>query len=778
MRKEKNRQLAAIMFTDIVGYTALMQKDEAAAGEVRAYHRSRFEHFHRIHQGKIIQYFGDGTLSIFQSAINAVECAIAIQRSMQEEKGVPLRIGLHVGDIVLDGSEVYGDGVNLAARIESMGVGGAILVSARLNEDLKNQPHIQTISMGRFHMKNVEEPVEVFAVDAEGIHLPKVEELDGKGKREDKSIAVLPFRNMSADQELEYFSDGMTEEIINALTRVEKLKVTSRTSSFYFKDRDIPVRQIGEELMVSTILEGSVRLSGSKMRITAQLIDVADDFHFWSETYDRPVDDVFAVQDEISLKIADKLREHLGHLEIQDHLVDAPSVPVDVYREYLKSRYHILKMTKPEIKLGIAILDKVIARQPDYAYAHLGMNMAYTLLGTLGLMPVMEAFGKGHEYLQKAIEIDPNLPECQLQLSWKSFLQDWDMEAAYTHLAQVRAIRPIVDYFQTMTSILVAEGRFDAAMHYIDTAFRMDPFSEINHHLKGYIFYCQESWEEAIPHFNKSIELKPDGQVSVLYRGQALLLMGREVEALDYFTGLPEDPSGDLVKLGGITMAQIALGRLDEAGKGMEILEKALDSDIMGRATNLLILCHTMLGNDDQALDLLQQGLDNHLPMMAYLYVEPMLNPIRSLPRFRKMMQVIFREKVPLDDQRRKYASEIFTQEELTTLQIRLNDLMEREKPYLNPELSLRGLAASMDLTPNQMSRLLNEGFEQNFSEYINSLRLNAFMETAKDPSKRHLSILGMAYESGFNSKTVFNTFFRKETGMTPSAWLKEVAGE
>jgi len=244
MKEKKVRQLAAIMFTDIVGYTALMQGDEAVATSIRARHREVFRQQHELHQGKIIQYYGDGTLSVFKSAIEAAECAIDIQRLLQEGNPVPLRIGLHMGDIVFNKTEVYGDGVNVASRIQSMGVAGAILLSGKLNDELKNHHDISTVSAGHFELKNIAHPVEVFAITNDGIIVPQPLELNGKQKIINKTIAVLPFVNMSTSAENEYFSDGITEEIINALSKIKSLKVTSRTSSFFFKNKSIPIKQI------------------------------------------------------------------------------------------------------------------------------------------------------------------------------------------------------------------------------------------------------------------------------------------------------------------------------------------------------------------------------------------------------------------------------------------------------------------------------------------------------------------------------------------------------
>ncbi|MFT4667722.1 MAG: adenylate cyclase [Polaribacter sp.] len=777
MKEKKTRRLSAIMFTDIVGYTALMQQDEQTAARVRARHREVFDQQHEVHKGEILQYFGDGTLSVFQSGVKAVECAVAIQKAMQQGELVPLRIGLHMGDIIFDGTDVFGDGVNFASRIESMGTAGAVLISGTLNEELKNQKQISTTSLGYFELKNIGNPVEVFAVSNEGIKIPERSELKGKQKpkQENKTIAVLPFVNMSAKEENEYFSDGMTEEIINALAKIKGLKVTSRTSSFFFKNKTISISEVGQELNVSTILEGSVRLSGNKMRITAQLIDVADDFHFWSETFDRSMEDIFAVQDEVSLLIADKLREHIGHFEIGDRLVDAPDVPVEIYKLYLKGKYHLQKMDKPNLEKGISILKEVIEDQPKFALGYISIHQGYTLLGAYGLAPAKEAFTTGQPFLDKAIELNPNLPECQLSLSHISFLQRWDLATTYLHLNKSFEIRPTVEYYQTMALTLVAEGKFTAAINYVDIALQLDPISSASYNLKGFIFYASEKFEKAIEWYEKSISLNPGFVVSTLYLGQTLLLMGRSKEALVFFQNLPPDKPGDLVKLGGTTLAYAALGDTVQTEAGIAELDALLETDLVERALNFLILCQTILGNQEAAIQLIEQGQGYRLPMMVYLSIEPFLKPLRSVPRFQELMREVLGEKTTFGLTKRKYKQSLLNKDLLEKHQQRLGILMSENKPYLDPNLTLRNLAQTLEIPSNQLSQLLNEGFHKNFAEYINTYRLEAFKSKAADPKQQHLTILALAYDSGFNSKTVFNTFFKKMMGKTPKVYWKEV---
>ena len=770
----KNRRLVAIMFTDIVGYTALMQEDEALAAAARAKHRQVFEEVHQTYHGEILQYFGDGTLSVFQSGVEAVECAMVIQKQLMTGDTIPLRIGLHIGDIVFDGTEIYGDGVNVASRIESMGVAGAILLSGKLNDDLKNQQQISTKSLGHFDFKNIKDPVEVFAVSNEGINFPDHSELKGKQKQTTKTIAVLPFVNMSSNEENEYFCDGMTEEIINALAKIKGLRVTSRTSSFFFKNKKRSIRQVGEELNVSTILEGSIRLSGNKMRITAQLIDVAEDFHFWSETFDRSIDDIFAVQDEISLLIADKLREHIGHFEIEDHLIDAKDVSVEIYKRYLKSRYHLLKMTKPDLEKGMSLLEEIIEEQPDFALAHLGMHLGYTLQGMLGLLPAYDAFTKGQPFLDKAIVLDENLPECQLHLSYDAFLQKWDFPAAYRHLKKSFDIRPTVEYYQSMASTLVAERKFAAAANYIETALQLDPFSEINYHLKGFILFCREDYSKAIECFKKAVELKPGFIVSTVYWGQALLLMGKEKEGLSFFENLPED-DGDLTKLSYTTLAYISAGETALAEAGVAKLKAALDTDLAGMAVNSLMLCYASQGDQEATIDMIERGIALRLPMMVYVYAEPIFKPLHGIPRFQELVKQLLGEGTSFDISTRKYKKSLLDEKLIEEYKAQLESLMSTSKPYLDPNLTLRDLARMMDLPANHLSQLLSEGFDKNFSTYINTYRLETFKAKIVDPALQHLTILALAYESGFNSKTVFNSFFKKVMGMTPKAYLRSM---
>ncbi|HET6723273.1 MAG TPA: adenylate/guanylate cyclase domain-containing protein, partial [Chitinophagaceae bacterium] len=313
---DQRRQLSAILFTDIEGYSAVLEQSEQKAMEIKDRHRHILQKDHEKFNGHVIQYYGDGTLSTFNSIVDAAKCALSMQVQYLQSPKINVRMGLHIGDIIYNDDSIFGEGVNLASRIESLGVAGCVLISDRANEELQNHPEIKTRSVGIYNFKNINRPVEVFALEHEGLLVPAANTLKGKTKEEkvqkghpikktflpkvsSKSIAVLPFVNMSNDPEQEYFSDGMAEEIINSLSQIKDLKVAGRTSTFRFKGKNIDLRTLGDQLGVSTVLEGSVRRQGNKLRVTAQLVKVEDGFHLWSEKFDRDMGDIFAIQDEI-----------------------------------------------------------------------------------------------------------------------------------------------------------------------------------------------------------------------------------------------------------------------------------------------------------------------------------------------------------------------------------------------------------------------------------------------------------------------------------------------
>lgn len=587
-----------------------------------------------------------------------------------------------------------------------------------------------------------------------------------------KSIAVLPFVNMSNDINNEYFCDGLTEEIINALAKIKQLSVTSRTSSFYFKNKTVTVEQIREKLNVATFIEGSVRTSKRKMRITVQMIDTLEDFHFWSEVFDRNPEDVFEIQEEISHFIAEKLREHIGHLEIEDKLIERYEVPVPVYREYLKGRYYLMKLDYDSSLKAIEIFKSIIERSPNFVNPYLDINQAYTFMGTMGLLPAFEAFQKAQSFFEKARSLSPNSSRVQLNLAWIECWQNWNLKKAYEHANKALETQPTDEIYLTISNLLTVEGKLGPAQNYIDKALELDPFSSINHHYKGFLYYLQEDYDKAKRYLEKALELNPNLPFPPIYIGNSLLLSGKPIEALSYFNTLSGISIKDLTKLGGKTMCYAVLGERTKCDDGIKELESYLTSDLVEKALIFLILVYALLENEDKVLEYVKEAFNNHLPLVLLLNPSPVLKSFKNNQQYKDIMLRAIPDNVNYK-QKKKYKQALLDTNEVTRYSKELKQIMMDYKLYLNPDLSLKDLASYLDLPANYVSQLLNLGFQKNFSEYINTFRINEFKERILLEENKGLTIMAIAYDSGFNSKTVFNTFFKKIEGVTPNAYLK-----
>jgi len=768
----KKRELAAIMFTDIVGYTALMQGDEDYAVRIRKKHREIFQTKHKLYKGEIVQYYGDGTLSVFKSAVEAVECAIEIQQLLQKGDPVNVRIGLHLGDIVFDNVEVYGDGVNFASRIENLGVGGAILISGKLNEELKNHKTISTISLGSFELKNIDQPVEIFAVSNKGITIPEPFALKGK-IRTSKTIAVLPFVNMSTSKENEYFSDGITEEIINALAKIDSLKITSRTSSFFFKGKNLPIPEIGKKLNVSTILEGSVRLSGDSVRITAQLIQVEEDFHFWSETWDRKLENIFEIQDEISLLIADKLREHFGHFEIQERLVNKQTEVIGAYEYCLKAKFYQNKWNPEDVKKAIAYYEKALALDANYTEAILGLADSYSFLGTMGAMSFEEAWGKTIKLTQQALALNDQLSGVHYQLGNQAFFVECDYNKSLQEMLRASQLNPNNAEVQQFLSFLyILAGERKMARKHLDLALAINPLSEETQFFNAYFHYMVEDYEVSLKLLDKCLSVNDKNIPAHSVKTICLLMLGEYDNVINYYNYLPSEVIVQGEKIGTIG---IAYALQNEAIKTVEYLaqlkEQAKDPDGFA-ADSYLFMMYANTGDIDNAFKWVANAIETKSPLLALRYADPLVSAIKSDPRYKQFHKIIFKTEAATKKVSQKKV--LLNAQDTISFTSRLLAYIKEKEPFLDPGLSLRILAKQIQMHPNQLSWLLNESIGKNFNEFINHYRIETFKLIAKDPKNTNLTIEGLAYDSGFNSKTVFNTYFKKETGLTPKQFLKQ----
>ncbi|WP_431134671.1 helix-turn-helix domain-containing protein [Psychroserpens mesophilus] len=583
-----------------------------------------------------------------------------------------------------------------------------------------------------------------------------------------KSIAVLPFVNMSSDADNEYFSDGITEEIINALTKIKHLKVIARTSSFVFKGKDIDIREIGRQLNVNTILEGSIKKSQDKVRITAQLIDVSDGIHYWSKKYDRDLVNIFDLEDEISLAIADEVRNNFGHFEVQDHLIKQPTNNVDAYQLFLKGRSLQLKWTPESIKEAITFYDKAIALDINYAKAYYANLQCYGLLAMWGYMPYQEAMELAISNFLIAKEIDTSLPEYPLSFVGKFFWEEWDFKNAFIHINKVLEINPNhIDGLEAMAELCIALGYFDKALIFANKLLEVDPLSANNHYTLAHIFYYKHQFDKALEAVNYALTLNPQLELAHHLKCFCLIWLNKKQEFTEHIhhTTLNEEKKllFNLINKKAVEIPHQIINKWIEDYKKQTMLVPY----------DLFVLANSV--HKEQGLMRLKEMINHRRGQVINFRQEPFLQPLHNIKGFSELHQSnLFVEdvKVPSKDEE-NIASNILDNQQIETLKKELLAYFEEEEPFLNPQLSLKFVADVLELNTNKISYLINKVFNLNFNEFVNSYRLNHFKTIALDSKNSHLTILGLAYDSGFNSKSVFNTYFKKIEDVTPSAWLK-----
>ncbi|MGB0807074.1 MAG: adenylate cyclase, partial [Salibacteraceae bacterium] len=339
-----------------------------------------------------------------------------------------------------------------------------------------------------------------------------------------KTIAVLPFVNRSTSKDNEFFSDGITEEIINALGQIKGLKVTSRTSSFAFKNEDLPIPQIAEKLKVSTILEGSVRLSGKKVRITAQLIDAIEDSQFWSDSWDRSIENIFEVQDEISLLIADKLREHFGHLEIQEHLFIPQTESVDAYSYSLQATFYKNKWNPDDVNKSIELYKKGLQLDAHHTSSLLGLADAYSFLAMVGFMDFVEAWKLTEQYINQALKINANLPSAYYLMANHAIFTECDFKKAFEYTKKSIIIQPnYVEGQQFLSFLYIIAGKEKLARKHLKIAIDINPLSQETWFYNGYIDYMSGNYSKALSKMDECMEANPNNIPAISVKSLCLI---------------------------------------------------------------------------------------------------------------------------------------------------------------------------------------------------------------------------------------------------------------
>ena len=588
------------------------------------------------------------------------------------------------------------------------------------------------------------------------------------------SVAVLPFRNISPSEDYEFFSDGITEEIINALSKVEQLKVTSRTSSFYFKNHQTSIKEISNQLDVSIILEGSVRINQDKLRISAQLINVEEDSNFWSETWDRTLENIFEVQDEISLLIADKLREDLGHLEISDHLVESSTANLKAYQHHLKGQYHINKWNPEDVNIAIKEFEKAVALDDQLIDSYVGIADAYSFMAVAGFAPREEAWMKANEAMQVAIRLDPNHAGLNFMLANQAFFTEGDYAKALEYGLKSLASKPTFSQSHRMMSFFYTlPGNLKKAQTHILFAKSIDPLNPETRFFEANYYYQAGDYSKSLAMIEDLLRENEKNLPAIVVRLWILIKENRLEAATAAIENTPIELLTPDERLGLLCLVDLAGG--NTSSPLLSELEAHAKAPIAHHAHSYLFIAYTFLERNDDAFKVLEKLFDQKSSILLLGFGDPLSEKIRTDERYMQYHARVYPEVVQGIPAKKSRPNSLDEQTAQSII-AKLKAYMEAEDPYLNPALTLRGLANQLSIHPNQLSRLLNENIGKNFNEYINQMRIEHFKELVVDPANSHISLIGLAYESGFNSKTVFNTTFKKMVGMTPGAFQKSQA--
>jgi adenylate cyclase len=618
------RRLSAIFAADIVGYSRLMGIDEAGTlNRFKCYRSELIDPLIHDHKGRTFKLTGDGMLVEFASVVNAVACAADIQRGMAErnqsvakDHRIDLRIGINLGDIIVEDGDIFGDGVNIAARLEGIAAAGCIAVSASVRDQVGSRLNLKFVDKGEHSLKNIKQNIRVYTIgfDSASSTETTAQTIVGPLDQEQKLIAVLPFTNMSRDPEQEYFSDGITEDIITDLSKISSLHVVARNTVFTYKGRSVKIKQVAQELGVRYVLEGSVRKVGARVRISGQLIDALHGGHIWAERYDRDLTDIFSIQDEITHAIVSELKIKLLPEE-KKAIETEPTGNVEAYTYYLRGRQFSHAWTKSYLHLARRMFCKAVELDPDYARAYAGIADCEAALRDW--QPDDFPLERISAMAAKALDLDPDLAEAHASRGLALHQAGHDDDAAAS--------------FERALGI--DQGLHEANFHY------------------ARFFYMRGNFKSAVHYFKRAAELKPDDYLSPIHLMSAYRSLGKGAETESWARvgvwraeqALTKNPENS----GPAHRGALAWAHLGEPQRAREWAERALAIDPDDVVAQYNVACvYSIIGETEKAIQFLQVVL----PKSSYYQTmwfknDSDLNAIRGDVRFLKMFDLIEEEK-------------------------------------------------------------------------------------------------------------------------------------
>lgn len=668
----QSRQLAAIMFTDIVGYTALMGEDEQKAFELLNKNREIHQPIIKMHEGKLIKELGDGILASFPNVSDALFAAIKIQQACSASKELSLRIGIHEGEIILENNDIYGDAVNIASRIQTLGTPGSILFSKKVADEIKNKSEFHTVSLGSFEFKNVNAPIEVFALTNDGFPVPKRSRMEGKLKKKnyknrnvlvslsfillavaaffiykkiieknneagiDKSIAVLPFVDMSAGRDQEYFSDGLSEELLNLLSKISELKVIGRTSSFSFKGKNEDLRSIAQKLGVAHILEGSVRKEGNRIRVNAQLIKATDGSNLWSETYDRELEGIFKLQDEIAGEVVKQLKLKL-FVPLNS---TAYFTNTQAYNLLLQGDYLVEKRDKESLVKALDFYLQALDIDSTNGRIWAAVAECYHLQSNWLWRDRFQGYEKARDAAIKSITLDSTQAKGHRVLGMVKMLWDFDWPGAEAEFEKALKLENAnADVLRNMGLFYRCVGRFDESIRVTKQSITLDPVKPITYLNLGQALFHANRLDEAIASFKQVLELNPQFFRAHRYLGEVYLTQGKPEIALTEIQQETEKVFKDF----GIALVYHALGRRKEAEEALIYFTANYKNDWAYQVAEI----HAFRGEKNKAFEWLEKAYKNkEVTWLVYFKGDPLLKNLESDPRHTAFLKKL---NLPLD---------------------------------------------------------------------------------------------------------------------------------
>jgi adenylate cyclase len=672
---QPTRRLAAILFTDIVGSTAMMQKDEQTALSINKRYVAVLKQFVLSHSGEILNDYGDGSLCSFSSATEAMRCAIEMQRQFQQEPKVPLRIGLHVGEIFFEDDKVFGDGVNIASRIQSLGIANSILFSAEIYSKLKNQQGFKIVSVGKFELKNVDEPMEVFALANEGLIVPGKEEMSGKLKEIkkkpairkgviafvsvivllssffvyrtfisakdfsglDKTIAVLPFESVGAINTEEYVSDGITQDIINNLSRISSLqKVIGWFSVRSFKKTTKTLRQIADELGVTAILSGTIQSHNDKIRINAELIEANTSKRLWGDDFEYESKDILSIQSKIAGEIVTVLQAKVTPEE-KKNLSKHYTENVDAYKFYRKGRFFWDQRTKASFDSAKIYYQKAIALDPDYALAYSGLADLYIYPNDGSSQS--EAMPIAREYITKALLLDSTLSEALTTLGFVQSAFDYDWAKSKSTLEKSIALNPNYPTAHLYYGNLLqyTGENTEQGINEIKKALLLDPLSTNLNYVLGRNYYCAHKYDSAYGQLKKTLAINPDFNLAKGNLVYVLLAIKNYPEAFEISKQIAKAGISKIFYYQGPVLSYAYAYSGDKIRATTELLKTIAEHP--DQSSYHLASIYVLLNDYDEAFARLQKAYEMRDLWMYIVKVDPAFDTIRNEPRFKALLK-------------------------------------------------------------------------------------------------------------------------------------------